>query len=89
MNVQTAREILSKHGFSCQVSESEMDYVVTFEDAIEAMLEYANLHREAALKAASEKVSLTDFAHEFLQEGASEAIDKDSILNAYPKENIK
>ena len=62
-----------------------------------AMIEFAKLHVEAALKAASEKVRLTDFAYEFLQEGAYEdadgnkvdAIDKDTILNAYPLDNIK
>lgn len=53
------------------------------------MIEFAKLHVEAALKAASEKVSLTDFAYEFLQEGAYDAIDKETILNAYPLDNIK
>jgi hypothetical protein len=53
------------------------------------MIEFAKLHVEAALKAASEKVSLTDFAYEFLQEGADDAIDKETILNAYPLDNIK
>jgi hypothetical protein len=51
--------------------------------------ELIKLHVEAALKAASEKVSLTDFAYEFLQEGAYDAIDKETILNAYPLDNIK
>jgi hypothetical protein len=50
--------------------------------------EFAKLHVEAALKTASEKVELTDFAHEFLQEGAYDAIDKDTILNAYSLDNI-
>jgi len=54
-----------------------------------AMIEFAKLHVEQALKEASEKVKLTDFACEFLQEGASDAIKKDSILNSYPPENIK
>lgn len=53
------------------------------------MIEFAKLHVEAALKAASEKVELTDFAYEFLQEGADDAIDKQTILNAYPLDNIK
>lgn len=53
------------------------------------LVEYAKFHVEAALKAASKKASLTDFAYEFLQEGAYDAIDKESILNAYPLDNIK
>ena len=55
----------------------------------ECMIEFAKLHVEAALKEASEKASLTDFAYEFLQEGAPDAIDKETILKAYPLENIK
>jgi hypothetical protein len=55
----------------------------------ENLIEFAKLHVEAALKEASEKVSLTDFAYEFLQEGAYDAIDKDTILNSYSLDNIK
>ena len=55
----------------------------------EKAIEFAKLHVEAALKEASEKASLTDFAYEFLQEGAPDAIDKETILKAYPLDNIK
>ena len=55
----------------------------------ECMIQFAKLHVEAALKEACEKASLTDFAYEFLQEGAADAIDKETILNSYPLENIK
>lgn len=54
-----------------------------------AMEEFAKAHVKAALAEASKKVQLTDFASEFLQEGAYDAIDKESILNAYPLSNIK
>ena len=56
---------------------------------VEEIDKRTRLYVEAALKAASEKVSLTDFAYEFLQEGADDAIDKESILNAYPLDNIR
>jgi len=51
----------------------------------EMMIEFAKLHMEAALKEASENaeqkwVKFTEDDYE---------IDKDSILNAYPLENIK
>lgn len=36
---------------------------------------------EKTLELASEKAKLTDFAQEFLQEGASDAIDKESITD--------
>lgn len=55
----------------------------------EALIKFAALHVQAALLNASKQASLTDFAYEFLQEGASDAIDIDSILNAYPLDNIK
>ena len=56
---------------------------------LEEINKRTKLYVEAALKAASEKVRLTDFAYEFLQEGADDAIDKETILNAYPLDNIK
>ncbi len=46
----------------------------------EAMLEFAKLHVQEALKQASEKVQITDFGY---------AINKDSILNAYNLDDIK
>jgi hypothetical protein len=61
----------------------------SFDSICGFMRKFAKLHVEAALKEASEKASLTDFAYEFLQEGAPDAIDKDTILNSYSLENIK
>jgi hypothetical protein len=79
--IPTANELFEQyHGFEADSSSR---------DIISLMVEFAKLHVEAALKAASDKASLTDFAYEFLQEGAYDAIDKDTILNAYPVENIK
>ena len=52
------------------------------------MSQYAKYHVRLALKKVAENVKLTDFANEFLQEGASDAIDKSSILNAYPDKLI-
>ena len=56
----------------------------------DAMIQFAKLHVEAALKDASEKIKLTDEVCEVLQEHwFEEYIDKSSILNSYPLENIK
>ena len=49
---------------------------------IEAMIEFTKYHVELALKVASEKANLTD-------NGRFPFVDKESILNAYPLENIK
>ena len=56
------------------------------------MIEFAKLHVEAALKAASEKASVTPIDHEEISEGSFRPIwgvDDDSILNSYPLTNIK
>lgn len=82
--IPTAEELLEKF--------ADTQYTMSRngkEKAIEAMIEFAKLHAEAQRDAILKKVSLTDFAQEFLQEEASDAIDKDSIINAYPLENIK
>jgi hypothetical protein len=79
--IPTANELFQEyHGFEADSSSR---------DIINLMIEFAKIHVEACKKEISEKAELTDFAYEFLQEGASDAIDKDSILNAYPLENIK
>lgn len=51
----------------------------------QAMIEFAKLHVEAALKAASEKARTyyTDL------EQTEKEIDVDTILNAYPLTNVK
>ena len=52
-------------------------------DALEAMIEFAKLHVEAALKEASEEAYV-----EVLDYNDYE-VNKQSILDAYPLENIK
>jgi len=59
------------------------------EDFVDLMVEFAKLHCIEQARVISVKAYLTDFACEFLQEGSSEAIDKDSILNAYDLNLIK
>jgi len=78
MKIQTAEEFLSKN----------IDYVLENdckEDVKTAMIEFAKLHVEAALKNASEKSTVIR-DEEFY---TISHVDKDSILNAYPLTNIK
>jgi hypothetical protein len=58
-------------------------------DIAQAMIEFAKLHVEAALKAASEKAETLYEPHWSGEQEGSTCIDKDSILNAYPLTNIK
>ena len=80
---QTAVEFLE------EFKATRLLLTMTSKDIQEYAIEFAKLHAEAQRDDILKKVSLTDFAQEFLQEGASDAIDEESIINAYPLENIK
>jgi hypothetical protein len=78
MKIQTAEEFLSKN----------IDYVLENdckEDVKTAMIEFAKLHVESALKNASEKSTVIR-DEEFY---TISHVNKNSILNAYPLTNIK
>lgn len=63
----------------------------TPEDIIEAMIDFAKYHVEQALKEASENVKTYDIYNESTGDMECKVtfVDKQSILNAYPLENIK
>jgi hypothetical protein len=89
----TAEEWLTNHKelfkYSLELHD-EGGYLGIDDDMLyKIMNEYAKLHVKACKKEISEKAKLNDFAYEFLQEAASDAIDKDSILNAYSLDLIK
>ena len=52
----------------------------------ECMIDFAKLHVEAALKKASENA---ESVYDSEEECFINAVEQDSILNAYPLENIK
>lgn len=72
---------------------------VDIEDAKQAIIEFAKLHVEAALKAASEKSyveyidletkEVFDYTDVITDDGVGADVNKNSILNSYPLENIK
>ena len=75
--IPTAEEFLRKN----------IDYVLEKdckEDVENAMIEFAKLHVEAALKAASENANTKDVPFTDDVE-----VDEDSILNSYSTDNIK
>ena len=77
----TAEEFLRKN----------IDYVLSENDCKEdvenAMIEFAKLHVEAALKKASKKAKIIDVGIDYAI--MEFVVDKSSILNSYPLENIK
>jgi hypothetical protein len=54
-----------------------------------AMIEFAKLHVEAALKEASKKAQIKYEYSGNVGEYCDEFVDVNSILNSYPLENIK
>jgi hypothetical protein len=81
--IPIAEEVLRKYNIVVNKTDT-MSYTVKA-NCKEAMIEFAKLHVEAALKAASENAD-TLKGEVYASKGA---INKDSILNSYPLDNIK
>ena len=74
MNIPTAEEFLREKPFS-------------IESIYNNMIEFAKLHVQAALKAANDNADVTVIDVDMT--GSIWGVDSDTILNAYPLENIK
>ena len=90
---QTAEEFLIQKGIANPLGElwrlnlSRDCYAQSEKDIQKAMIEFAKLHVEAALKAASEGQIKKDI---YMMTEHGESMNwKESILNSYPLENIK
>ena len=90
--IPTAEEILIKESILLKTIEESGNFplnltrdthIGTAKDIKKAMIEFAKLHVEAALKEANRKVIVTYYYDEGIR------VNKDSILNAYPLTNIK
>jgi len=81
-NIPKAEEFLCTKG----VNDGDMILSTTIDNVTKAMIEFAKLHVEAALEAAAEtKVKGTFTSGMYLRF----VDDKESILNAYPLDQIK
>jgi len=88
----TAEEMINKHTASNPKENWERNGKSEITDYNAAMLEFARLHVEAALKAASEKAKITERKKVIDNTGGYiriPTIYKKHILNSYPLENIK
>ena len=96
--IPTVEEFFKKYSDNTSLSEGHYDYLVEKDSFKEAIIEFAKLHVESALKEASEKANL--YLHNPGWKHSSDiktvkchnydaSINKDSILNAYPLELIK
>jgi uncharacterized protein with PIN domain len=88
--IPTVKEFFKKYSDNTSLTEGYYAYLVEKESFEEAMIEFAKLHVEAALKEASENAKCCNGAIVDLDHTIIEAyVEKDSILNAYPLKNIK
>jgi len=78
MNIPTADEFLRQKPFINGMKRGDQQV---------AMIEFAKLHVQAALKAADDKADVTVIDVDMT--GTIWGVDSDTILNAYPLENIK
>ena len=86
--MKTSEEFLVRDElFKTPLTEEEKHYyidrIITYDDYIKGMIEFAKMHVQEALKQASEN------AESYVIGGLTSEVDKDSILNAYSLENIK
>ncbi len=77
--IPTAVSILSKHSVNYGTIEGNPRAIVKGSEAINAMIEFAQLHVQAALQAAAENAETRELPHTWCIE----------CLNSYPLENIK
>ena len=91
--IPTAEEFFMEYlDVDCDFMESMREQLdkcsgFNFDIITDIMLEFAKLHVQAALEAASYNAEITWDALPVI--GDFQIIDKDSILTAYPLENIK
>jgi hypothetical protein len=90
-NIPTAEEFLSTYSIEYGDSKNNSRAIVKASEATNALIEFAKLHVKSALEAASDNATIDDIGSpngdgEWMYCGI---VDKDSILNSYPLENIK
>lgn len=86
-NVPSVEEFINMHGSINTWYDEVADESVVERSAFEmALIEFAKIHVEAALKAASENVK---WKEQITMQGLQITIIKSSILNAYNSSNIK
>jgi len=98
--IPTAESVIRK-----QFCEGEFDEIMGYlnnsiePDITQAMIEFAKMHVEAALKEASRKAyveyvdlktkRIFDYTDVLIDDGIGADVNKKSILNSYPLTNIK
>lgn len=97
--IPTVDELFKKYSNLCQFEEGGSEYLVDKEDFKTALIEFTKLHVEAALEEASKNAyveyidlktnEIFDYTDVITDDDVGANVNKSSILNAYPVENIK
>jgi hypothetical protein len=87
MKIPTSRELFDKYACTSWLEPDGFIVSVDKESFEKALLEFAKLHVQAALKAADDNADVTVIDVDMT--GAIWGVDSETILNAYPLENIK
>ncbi len=102
--MKTAEEFLVRDElFKTPLTEEEKHYyidrIITYDDYIKGMIEFAKYHVQKALKQASEKAfveyidlntdEIFDYTDVITDDNVGANVNKESILNAYSLEKIK
>jgi len=86
--IPTAEEFLQNHNQISHYYDDKTSKMVCFDDDVKtAMIEFAKLHVEAALQAASKVDAIVDIGNDDMETWFT--MDTGRILNSYPLENIK
>ena len=83
MYIPTASKLFEEYSWSSYLEDGGYATCIDIEDFEKALIDFAKLHVQAALKAASENLEYTE------EDSSVPYVVESSILNAYPLENIK
>jgi hypothetical protein len=90
MIVPTAEDFLQDHHQISHFYDDKTNNMVCFSDDVQkAMIEFAKLHLKAQEEAILQNVTTTNEPHWSGEQEDDVSVDIDSILNAYPLENVK
>lgn len=88
--IPTAEDFIDMHPkINTYWDEKQQEGTVQRDGAELGMIEFAKLHVEAALKAASVSAEIENCGNPYDPSDDSKCVSETSILNAYPLDNIK
>ena len=84
--IPTVKELFKKYSTLYQFEEGDPEYLIDEEDFETVLIEFAEVHVQAALEAAAENAQAKEDPSDY---GTGEIwVDRNSILNAYSLKDI-